>query len=112
MALAPFAPREGNGLVERNTDFCVSAPDRMAAAQKMIGLDDERERRRQSHRTAYLNPRTVRGNIANHAVDAASAAEGQRSLFENAVSGCCPSFDHCRDPSAGCSLKLAARNYG
>jgi hypothetical protein len=65
----------------------------------VISLDGERERRRQSHRTGYLNPRTVRGNVANHAVDAASAAEGQRSLFENALSGCYPSFDHRRDPS-------------
>src|ERR1700716_1280818 len=59
VALAP--PFEGIELVERDADLFFPAPDRMAAAQNLIGLDDERKRRRQSDRTGYLNPRTARG---------------------------------------------------
>jgi hypothetical protein len=104
---------EAGELVERDADLGVSAPDRMAVTLEVVGLDDERKRRRQSHRGRYLNPRTARGNVADHAVNAAAADKSQRSLFENALSGCFPLFDHRRCPFAGYrSLKLAPRNYG
>src|SRR3954471_3829874 len=39
--------RFGGALVEGDADPGVGAPDRMAAAQELIGLDHQRERRRQ-----------------------------------------------------------------
>src|ERR1700716_1615542 len=40
--------RGGHQLVERDTDPLVAAPDRVAAADELIGLDHEHERRRQT----------------------------------------------------------------
>jgi hypothetical protein len=53
----------------------------MAAAQEMIGLDDQREAFRQHGRIDDVDPGPTVRDVANHAIDAATRAKRQHALL-------------------------------
>ena len=77
MALAPAgeaAPPRGVGaLVERDADAPVVAPHRAAAANELVGLDQEHERRRQADAAGEVESGAVGRQIADRAGQAVAA---------------------------------------
>src|SRR5450631_177563 len=59
----------GYGSIERDADPLVAAPDPVAAADELIGFDQERERRRQFDFAGNLDRGAGRRDVANRAGD-------------------------------------------
>jgi hypothetical protein len=80
-ALGAIRLKKCDCVVERQPDPQVLAPHRMAAAQEMIGLDDQRKGFRQHGRIDDFDPRPTIRDVANQAIDAATRAKGQGALL-------------------------------
>ena len=83
-------------LVERDADPTVAAPDGMAAAHELISLYDQREGLRQAEGIGDIEPCAARGNVPDHAVDAAASTEGEGAMLEYPVSWRSSFLVHCR----------------
>jgi hypothetical protein len=84
-------------LFERHANPGVAAPDRVAAPHELIGLDEQREGLRQTKGIGNVKPRAARGNVSDHAIDAAASAEGEGAVLEHPVSRRHSFLDHCRN---------------
>jgi len=88
-------PRAALILVKGDADAAVAAPNRTAAAQEPVGLNEQGERLRQTEGIGDIEPRATWGEVPDCALDAAATIEGEGSVFKHPVSRLRSLLDHC-----------------
>src|SRR6185437_8240802 len=89
--------RTENALVERGADPPAAAPDRMAAADEMVGLDRQHEGWRHADGVCEVERGAALRQIADRAIKV-DAVEGDGCTLQYPVPWCSASLDHVTNP--------------
>jgi hypothetical protein len=93
----PVSTFPNHALIESHADLLIPAPDGVARAAELVGLDYQHKAFGKADRTGDIEPRARLRQASNSAIDTAAAAERQYTVFEDPVPGCDPFFfTHCR----------------